>query len=294
MSRKYGLIWATSPYCFQTLERKLKKQSEKGWMIDKVGTLFARYKSCEPKKRSVQVIYDPDAVEYDVERSPYSQGLEEYISSAGWVKACDYFKQKIYYNDDPDAVPIETDEALRLESIKESMIGSNVAVLVTTVILAFLIGILWNVFSDILTAPGSFYVKGFPLILIMAVLYMPTTYLLFKLWVRKSEKSIEAGGGPADDRPTVIVDWIFLIATSILVLMIVISFISDSGNSGQGIKFVLEFVSFFLIVSIGRSLGLTIRNRLREHGKTGSTWIVYAAIFAVIFLLFTLREFLLG
>ena len=252
MSKKYGLIWATSPYCFQTLERKLRQQSEKGWMIDKVGTYFARYKSCEPKKRSVQVIYDPDAV------------------------------------------PLETDEALRLESIKESMIGAYVVALVLTFILALFIGIFWDAFSGILTTPGSFYVKGFSLILIIAVLYMPTTYLLFKLWVRKSEKSIEAGGGPADDRPTVIVDWIFMIATSILVLMIAISFISDSENSGQGVKYILQFVSFFLIVSIGRSLGLTIRNRLREQGKTGSTWIVYAAIAAAMFLLFTLREFLLG
>ena len=123
MNTSYGLYPVGEPYLYDVLERKLEKRSEKGWMADYVGVFFIKYKKCEPKRRKVQIVYDPDNVEYQTEKSEYSQGLEYYIEDAGWMKACDYFKQKIYYNDDPDAVPIETDDRVKLETIKESMVG---------------------------------------------------------------------------------------------------------------------------------------------------------------------------
>jgi hypothetical protein len=294
MSKKYGLIWATSPYCFQTLERKLRQQSEKGWMIDKVGTLFARYKSCEPKKRSVQVIYDPDAVEYDVERSPYSQGLEEYISEAGWVKACDYFKQKIYYNEDPDAVPIETDDRLKLQSIKDSMRPTNLFGFVVIFLFAIFFGVFGDAVAGTFSSPGYLTFKAGFLAMALLPTYFLVSYVRYALWVHNSEVSLEAGGGLADGNGALILDWIMVAASLVLLLVFIIGSVQETGDTDEGMKMVIDFVTFFFILSIGRNLAIFLRDKLRGQGKKTGSWVVILFMFVIFLLLFTLRSFLLG
>ena len=84
MNTSYGLYPIGEPYLYDVLERKLEKRSEKGWMADYVGVFFIKYKKCEPKHRKVQIVYDPDNVEYQTEKSEYSEGLEYYIEDAGY------------------------------------------------------------------------------------------------------------------------------------------------------------------------------------------------------------------
>ncbi len=292
MNRKYGL-GISSPYCFRTLERKLKKESERGWMIDKIGILFTRYKSCEPKKRGVQIIFDAEASEYGVEKSPYSQGLEEYIDSSGWVKACDYFKQKVYYNEDPDAVPIETDEKIKLETIKDSMSVTTFIAVVTIFAFVLLAALFGDGFSGVFSSPGNLDIKVALLLLAMIPLYFLASCIRFQLWVKKSERNLEAGEGLADDTGALIIDWVFIVTAVILFIIFVISTFSAPGGSGEGIKAIIKFVTFFIIVAIGRDAALFVRDKLRESGKTESTWIVYAVSIVLFLILFSLREFLL-
>ncbi len=63
------------PYGFRALERKLTDESEKGWLVDKVGPFSIKYRSCLPKARCVQVIFDPGASEYAPGVDPETQGL---------------------------------------------------------------------------------------------------------------------------------------------------------------------------------------------------------------------------
>lgn len=292
MKYKYGM-GITSPYCFQTLERRLEKQSEKGWMMDKMGVFLMRFRSCEPMKRAVQVVFDPDASEYGTDTSPYSQGLEEYIGSTGWYKACDYFKQKVYYNDDPDAVPIETDDKLKLQKIKEAMLPSNVLTFVILFFSALSLGLHGDMLLGIFGGQGGFSVSAGAICIALIPLYFLATYIRYSIWAARSEKNIEAGGGLADDKGALIIDMVFIVSALVLLVIYIISSFSRAENSDIAIQALIRFVTFFVIVYVGRNLGLAVKKRLKEGNKAGKSWIVYLVMFVVILALCILREFLM-
>ena len=57
---------------------------------------------------------------------------------------------------------------------------------------------------------------------------------------------------------------------------------------------VINFVTFFFIISIGRNLAIFLRDKLRVQDKKTGSWVVILFMFAIFLLLFTLRDFLLG
>ena len=277
MNTSYGLYPIGEPYLYDVLERKLEKRSEKGWIADYVGVFFITYKKCEPKYRKVQIVYDPDNVEYQTEKSEYSEGLEYYIEDAGWVKACDYFKQKIYYNDDPDAVPIETDEREKLESIKESMVGLGL-ITYWTLGFMFLFGLMFG--GGLIRAIDHITLSGvvFAAAILCWPLYLLVSYIMYSLWEDKSVKNLELGLGLASTEPSHIASIVMVILVSaIMVLMIVSNLSGDSSVSL--LKQLLSFISLFLIMSVGRRVGVALKDR-----KAGIivTYIIMAAVFFVL------------
>ena len=293
MSIKYSFNYFNS-YAFRALERKLLSESEKGWIVDKVGQFFIKYRSCEPKKRSVQVVFDPGASEYAPGVATETQELEEYISAAGWMKACDYFKQKIYYNEDPDAVPIETDDRLKLQSIKDSMRPTNLFGFVVIFLFAIFFGVFGDAVAGTFSSPGYLTIKAGFLAMALLPTYFLVSYVRYALWVHNSEVSLEAGGGLADGNGALILDWIIVATSLVLLLVFIIGSVQETGDTDEGMKMVINFVTFFFIISIGRNLAIFLRDKLRVQDKKTGSWVVILFMFAIFLLLFTLRDFLLG
>ena len=277
MNTSYGLYPIGEPYLYDVLERKLEKRSEKGWMADYVGVFFIKYKKCEPKHRKVQIVYDPDNVEYQTEKSEYSEGLEYYIEDAGWVKACDYFKQKIYYNDDPDAVPVYTDDREKLESIKESMVGLGL-ITYWTLGFMFLFGLMFG--GGLIRAIDHITLSGvvFAAAILCWPLYLLVSYIMYSLWEDKSVKNLELGLGLASTEPSHIASIVMVVLASVtMVLMIVSNLSSDSSVSL--LKQLLSFISLFLIMSVGRRVGVALKDR---KAVTIATYIIMVAVFFVL------------
>ena len=277
MNVSYGLYPVGEPYLYDVLERKFEKKSEKGWMADYVGVFFIKYKKCEPKRRKVQIVYDPDNVEYQTEKSEYSQGLEYYIEDAGWMKACDYFKQKIYYNDDPDAVPVYTDDREKLESIKESMVGLGFFTYLTLIFM-FLFGLMFG--GGLIRAIDHITLSGvvFAAAILCWPLYLLVSYIMYSIWKDKSVKNLESGLGLASTEPSHIASMVMVVLVSvIMVLMIVSNLSSDSPVSLA--KQLLSFISLFLIMSVGRRVGVALKDR---KAGTIATYIIMVAVFFVL------------
>ena len=275
MNRSYGIYPIGEHYLFDVLQRKLEKRSEKGWMADYIGVFFIKYKKCEPKKRKVQIVYDPENMEYWRNDSEYTQGLEEYVESAGWVKACDYFKQKIYYNDDPDAVPIDTDERVRFENIKESMTAFSLVTFIAIIGLLFFglmfgDGIHWE----------NFPLHGVPAIFI--ILVIPVTlvvdYIMYALWLRKCDKNLEAGLGLASTEPSHIVSIIVLI---LLLACAAGMFIYSLNTGAQAfeIKGIIKCFGFLIVLGLARKAGASLKER-----KT-SSWITFGVMLVLLYVL---------
>ncbi len=115
------------------VEAHLEKMAAKGWRFEKIGNFTWRYKKAEPKKVKYAVTYVPEASEFDPEPGEKQKGMEEYCLAAGWEKVGSWAQMQIFCAEEPDAVPIETDEELRLSVIEKAMrknfIPSHVAML---------------------------------------------------------------------------------------------------------------------------------------------------------------------
>lgn len=277
MKVSYGFYPIGEPYMYDVLERKLEKRSEKGWMADYVGVFLIRYKACEPKPRKVQIVYDPENVEYESERSEYTEGLEAYIEHAGWVKACDYFKQKIYYNDDLDAVPVYTDEREKLESIKESMVGLGFLTYATLVFM-FLFGLLFG--DGLIRAVDHITLSGavFALAIMMWPLYLLVSYIMYSIWKDKSVSNLDAGLGLASTEPSHIACIIMVVLALVLVVLMIMSN-ANSAAPDTLIREVLGFASLFIIMAVGRRVGVALKSK---NAGTIVTYITMAIVFFIL------------
>ena len=285
MNRSYGLYPIGEPYLYDVLERKLEKRSEKGWIPDYVGVFLIRYKQCEPKPRRFQIVYDPENVEYE-KKSEYTRGLEDYIEYAGWTKACDYFKQKIYYNEDLDAVPIYTDEKEKLESIKESMVGLGFLTYLTIIFMG-LFGLMFG--SGFIKAIDHITFSGvvFAAAILSWPLYLLVAYIMYSLWLDKSSKNVQAGLGLASTEPSHITSIVMVILIIVIAaLMIISQMITDPGAVTAIPLF--GFLSLFLIMSIGRRVGVALRS------KNSGAIVTYAVMIVVFFVMRGLMDLIIG
>lgn len=102
------------------VERHLEKMAAKGWRFDSV-TNFWKFRKTEPAQLKYSVTYIPEASDLDPEPLEKQKDIEAYCEEAGWKKVGSWMQMQIFCTDNPDAVPIETDEELRLDVIRRSM-----------------------------------------------------------------------------------------------------------------------------------------------------------------------------
>ncbi|MBR6643511.1 MAG: DUF2812 domain-containing protein [Lachnospiraceae bacterium] len=103
------------------VERHLEKMAAKGWQFDSIGSFFWKYKKAEPAQLKYSVTYIPEASDFDPEPLEKQKEIEAYCEEAGWQKVGNWLQMQIFCSENPEAVPIETDEELRLEVIGKSM-----------------------------------------------------------------------------------------------------------------------------------------------------------------------------
>ena len=101
----------------ERIEKHLEKMAEKGWLINKIDNFGWVYKKIEPKKLKFNVCYYPNASDFDPEPSNKQKDFYEFCEHAGWEIACQSAQMQIFYNENLQAVPIETDAQITVETI---------------------------------------------------------------------------------------------------------------------------------------------------------------------------------
>lgn len=103
------------------MEAYLERQAAKGWLLDQIHAPIWRFRRIEPKKVHFSITYFPGAVEFDPLPN-HRQGLyQEFCAHAGWQLAASSAQLQIFYNEQEDPVPIETDPVVELENIHKAM-----------------------------------------------------------------------------------------------------------------------------------------------------------------------------
>lgn len=124
-----------STYDLTGMERHLEKMAAKGWLLDKISALGWRYRRIEPKTLRFTVSYCHRASAYDPEPTEEVRTFHDFCAHTGWRLAAEFGSMQVFYNDQADPTPIDTDPALEIQ-----MVGREVKRMLPAQIILLLIG----------------------------------------------------------------------------------------------------------------------------------------------------------
>lgn len=127
------------------IARHFEKRARQGWMLEHIHTNSSyRYRRCEPKDLRFAVTYFPTASDFAPTPGEDQQAFYDICEAAGWKFVAQTFQMQIFCNEDPNAVPLETDPAIQLENIHDSLwrnyMGGKFAILAMILFALFNLG----------------------------------------------------------------------------------------------------------------------------------------------------------
>ena len=208
----------------------LSDMAAQGWMLEKIGGWSWRYRRMEPKKLRFAVTFFP-ASQFDPGSSEGLETYRDYCAAAGWVLAAETAQVQIFYNEDENAVPIETDPAVELANIrrcvKRGFVGSYWALLTLSLFQILFQGYrIWRDPVDTLSSTASLaaVLNWLPLdVLILAEL---TRYYR---WQRKAQAAADAGSPLPDLRSIRWLNILVMVLSCFIVLWLLASYWNSRG-----------------------------------------------------------------
>lgn len=177
------------------IEKRLETMAADGWMIEKAGNFRWTYRRIEPKKLHFSVTYFPNASEFDPGPTEGQKQMEEFCAKTGWILAIRWGQMQIFYNEQEDPVPIETDPVTQVETIhramKKSTLPTHGMMLLLCGFQLFFIGSQFRRSPvEFLATPASFY-----MVFIWIALLFSTCSELFSYlhWYRRAKSAAENG-----------------------------------------------------------------------------------------------------
>ena len=102
------------------LERHLERMARKGWRLEKIWNNIWYYRRTRPRELKFSVTYFPEVSELDPEPSEKQQIFLDFCEHTGWKLAAVTTQMQIFYNENPDPVPIDTDPRLELDTLRRT------------------------------------------------------------------------------------------------------------------------------------------------------------------------------
>ena len=181
---------------YQGVERHLEAMATKGWRLERIGTYFWQYRRAEPAPATYAVTYISDASLFNPQPTENQERLDELCAAAGWKKVCDWAQMQIFVSEQPDPVPLETDDAVRIQAIHRSMkknfLPSNYVLLALPLLWLFMA---WNDFRRDKVDFFSSSTDLFLILLSVLLLVLQGVNLsAYYRWRRRSLASVAQGG----------------------------------------------------------------------------------------------------
>ncbi len=177
------------------IEAHLSEMAEEGWMLEKMSAFTWTYRRIKPKKVHFSVSYYATISDFEPEPTEEQQAFNEFCEHSGWKLATQTVQMQVFYNENDDPVPIETDPMLEIENIHISV---KKTVLVTYFLMLFLGFIMGASFiSTMLGDPIALLSSATKLFtgvwFIVALVYSLTELITYFTWRRKAKKLAEQG-----------------------------------------------------------------------------------------------------
>lgn len=182
------------PFDYDGIQSYLEKMAADGWRLESIG-IFWRFRKADSAKVHYSVVFLPKASQYDPEETPVLQEFDDYCRETGWTRVCSRGKMHIYSSEEETPIPIETDESLKLENVSKSIVHSYV---IPMLIIVACLSMGGSGFISFLTNPAELFSRYsnmlIGLITLIIVLLVGVSIVRLFVWVKRSRKSIEAGG----------------------------------------------------------------------------------------------------
>lgn len=224
----------------------LEQMATKGWLLEKMGAWGWRYRRTEPRQLHFSVTYFPRATPYTPVPADGQEAFWDLCAEAGWVLAAETAQVQVFYHEDENAVPIETDPEVEFATIhramKKGLMGTYVFLFVLSLLqLGFQV---WRLLDDPIsilsnTANLSAAFGYLPLLLVTA-----SELIRYRLWYRKAKAAVEAGLPVPDLRS----------AKKLSILILVLAALELGGmliGSMQSSRTMLVSMVFLMVFMVG-------------------------------------------
>lgn len=184
----------------EAFARYLEKMAAKGWYIDRsmLNNIWS-FRKGEPSKRRYNVVLMPGSSRFDIEENEGSGQFRELCSQAGWNLEYGGILWQIFYTQEEDVLPVESDPETKLDLIRDIMMAPWRLVLdflIVCCLLAPAISVIWKTGIDSLSILQA---AGCGLLAVWAIYRAVSRFSMIK-WYRKARQSVERGDGiPSGD-----------------------------------------------------------------------------------------------
>lgn len=177
------------------IEAHMEKMARKGWLIQRISTLFWIYRRIPPKKLHFCVSYYPKASEFDPEPTEAQKEFLDFCRHTGWTLACTSAQMQIFYNEQEDPVPIETDPMLEVETIHAAVKRNFLIAQFVLLVCGLLNGVLFlgNLFTDFIRALANPSQLLSGLCWLLVVILSGTDIATYFVWHKKALAAAEQG-----------------------------------------------------------------------------------------------------
>ena len=228
------------------LTRHFEKMARKGWLIHRISSLGWVYRRIEPKDIHFAISYYPKASEFDPEPSEGQKTFHEFCAHTGWMLACTTAQMQVFYNEQEDPVPIETDPALEVETIHAAIKKSFLPAQITLLVMGLLFGwiaalrLVGNPIAFLADPMSVFTVCCWSMVFWLSLLEI-TMYLR---WHKRAEEAAE-NGQFLDTPDTSKVHWTAMGILGVGVLYLVLNIV---GSSDQLLKFIMAGMTVYMVL----------------------------------------------
>lgn len=175
--------------------RHLEQMARRGWRLDKLGGILWRYQPMEPRRLQYALVYFPEVSGFEPNKPEGHSRMEELCAGTGWTLAATAGKYQVYYNEDPDAVPLETDPGTQVavihRTMKRNFIPSYLILAVTAVLHLVMQITDLNKDYGVWYSGKAYYFSGFAWMMLPAWSVLLVVYLLelgrYFHWYRKAK-----------------------------------------------------------------------------------------------------------
>lgn len=257
------------------ISKYLEEQAQQGWMLEKIGRFFWKFQRMEPAALHFAVTFFPKATEYDPEPSEEQALFYEMCEHTGWKLAATSAQMQIFYNEEENPVPIETDPCVDVENIHKSI---NKAYKPLNIILAILCAIqlrssITRMTSDPMTVLSNnaelFLVFCYVLLLLLSLYEV----IRYTVWYKRAKKTAEQEGSFLNPGTNKTFENIIFVLFILALLYLLISL-----GRKTTLIYVISALGFFAIIMLVRLLSRWLKHRKVSAAENGILTFVIAFI----------------